>query len=108
MGTGLWMYVARRVLIALGLVYIVTTIIFLVLHLIYDVRDVMGANAVNTAVEFLTPRIESLTGGRVHLRILSNLADRRLARANVTFRTSDLTFEGFAGERVRDEGRIQL
>lgn len=75
---------------------------FLVLHLIYDVRDVMGANAVNTAVEFLTPRIESLTGGRVHLRILSNLADRRLVRASVTFRTTDLAFEGFSGERVRD------
>ena len=75
---------------------------FLVLHLIYDVRDVMGANAVNTAVEFLTPRIESLTGGRVHLRILSNLADRRLAQASVTFRTADLAFEGYTGEKVRD------
>ncbi|MCJ7693826.1 MAG: hydroxymethylglutaryl-CoA reductase, degradative [Anaerolineaceae bacterium] len=75
---------------------------FLVLHLIYDVRDVMGANAVNTAVEFLTPRIESLTGGRVHLRILSNLADRRLASSSVTFRTTDLAFKGYTGEKVRD------
>ena len=54
---------------------------FLVLHLIYDVRDAMGANAVNTALERLAPRVAEITGGRVHLRILSNLADRRLARA---------------------------
>jgi len=75
---------------------------FLVLHLIYDVRDVMGANAVNTAVEKLASLVESLSGGRVHLRILSNLADRRLARASVTIRTADLAFEGYSGERVRD------
>lgn len=75
---------------------------FLVLHLIYDVRDVMGANAVNTAVEKLAPQVEHLTGGRVHLRILSNLADRRLAHATVTIRTADLAFEGYSGECVRD------
>ena len=75
---------------------------FLVIHLIYDVRDVMGANAINTAVETLAPQIESLTGGRVHLRILSNLADRRLAKASVTYETSALAFEGFSAERVRD------
>jgi hydroxymethylglutaryl-CoA reductase len=45
---------------------------FLVVHLIYDVRDAMGANAVNTACERLAPHIEPITGGRVHLRILSN------------------------------------
>jgi len=75
---------------------------FLVIHLIYDVCDVMGANAINTAVETLAPQIESLTGGRVHLRILSNLADRRLAKASVTYETSALAFEGFSAERVRD------
>jgi hydroxymethylglutaryl-CoA reductase len=53
---------------------------FLVVHLLYDVRDAMGANAVNTACERLAPRIEAITGGRVHLRILSNLADHRLPR----------------------------
>ena len=53
----------------------------LIVHLIYDTRDAMGANAVNCAVERLKGRIESITGGRVHLRILSNLADRRRARA---------------------------
>ncbi len=75
---------------------------FLVLHLHYDVRDAMGANAVNTACERLAPRVEAITGGRVHLRILSNLADRRLARARVTIRTADLAFGDFSGEQVRD------
>ena len=75
---------------------------FLVIHLIYDVRDAMGANAVNTACEKLAPRIEQLTGGRVHLRILSNLADRRLARAQCTIPVKELAFEGFTGEQVRD------
>jgi len=50
---------------------------FIVIHLIYDVRDAMGANAVNTACERLAPEVEAIIGGRVHLRILSNLADRR-------------------------------
>jgi hydroxymethylglutaryl-CoA reductase len=75
---------------------------FLVAHLIYDVRDAMGANAVNTAVERLAPKIESITGGRVLLRILSNLADRRLARTRVIIRTSDLAFDDFTGEQVRN------
>lgn len=84
---------------------------FLVVHLIYDVRDAMGANAVNTACERLAPRLESLSGGRVHLKILSNLADRRLARARCTIPVSVLGFEAppgtspgraFTGEAVRD------
>lgn len=75
---------------------------FLVVHLIYDVRDAMGANAVNTACERLAPHIESITGGRVHLRILSNLADHRLARARCTIPVSELAFGDFSGERVRD------
>ncbi len=75
---------------------------FLVAHLIYDTRDAMGANAVNTACETLAPTIEQITGGRVHLRILSNLADRRLARARCTIPTNELAFGDFSGERVRD------
>jgi hydroxymethylglutaryl-CoA reductase len=75
---------------------------FLVLHLIYDVRDAMGANAVNTACERLAPRIEALTGGRVHLRILSNLADRRLTKAECTIPIEQLAFDNFSGEEVRD------
>jgi hydroxymethylglutaryl-CoA reductase len=79
---------------------------FLVVHLVYDVVDAMGANAVNTAVERLAPKIERITGGRVLLRILSNLADRRLAQARVTIRTAALAFDDFNGEQVRD-GIIQ-
>src|SRR3990170_6698487 len=77
---------------------------FLVIHLIYDVRDAMGANAVNTACEKLAPQIETITGGKVHLRILSNLADRRIARVRCTIPVSELTvgFESFKGETVRD------
>ena len=75
---------------------------FLVVHLIYDVRDAMGANAVNTAVERLAPLVESITGGRVHLRILSNLADRRLARARCTIPLAELAFGDYPAEEVRD------
>lgn len=75
---------------------------FLVLHLIYDVRDAMGANAVNTACERLTPMIEEISGGRVHLRILSNLADRRLAKAECTIPLEALAFGEFSAEEVRD------
>jgi hydroxymethylglutaryl-CoA reductase len=75
---------------------------YLVLHLVYDVRDAMGANAVNTACERLAPRIEAITSGRVHLRILSNLADRRLARARCTIPVDKLTFDDYTGEQVRD------
>lgn len=74
----------------------------LIAHLIYDVRDAMGANAVNTAVEKLASRVERITGGKVLLRILSNLADRRLARARVAIRTNDLAFDDFSGPEVRD------
>jgi hydroxymethylglutaryl-CoA reductase len=49
----------------------------MVVHLVVDVRDAMGANAINTMCERIAPRIAELTGGRVGLRILSNLADRR-------------------------------
>jgi len=80
---------------------------FLVVHLIYDVRDAMGANAVNTACEKLAPHIEQITGGRVHLRILSNLADRRLAKASCTVLLKELAFTNadghtFTCEQVRD------
>jgi hydroxymethylglutaryl-CoA reductase len=75
---------------------------FLVLHLLIDVRDAMGANAVNTACEALAPEIEELTGGRVHLRILSNLADQRLASAACEIPVESLAFGDFSGEEVRD------
>ncbi len=79
---------------------------FLVVHLIYDVRDAMGANAVNTACERLAPKLEAITGGRVHLRILSNLADRRLARVRCKIPAGDLAFGDenlkYTGAQVRD------
>jgi hydroxymethylglutaryl-CoA reductase len=74
----------------------------LIVHLIYDTRDAMGANAINTAAERLSPMLESLSKGRVHLKILSNLADRRLAKATCTIPAAALAFEAFSGPRVRD------
>ncbi|HSD82283.1 MAG TPA: hydroxymethylglutaryl-CoA reductase, degradative, partial [Anaerolineae bacterium] len=74
----------------------------LVLHLLYDCRDAMGANTVNTAVEALKPMVEEITGGRVNLRILSNLADQRLARSTCVIPTGALAFNDFDGEFVRD------
>jgi len=71
-----------------------------IVHLLFDVRDAMGANAVNTACERLAPRLAVLTGGRPYLRILSNLADQRLARARVTLPESALAFAGFEGSEV--------
>ncbi|MBB4662221.1 hydroxymethylglutaryl-CoA reductase, degradative [Conexibacter arvalis] len=56
-----------------------------VVHLIVDVGDAMGANAVNTMAEALAPRIAEIARGRVLLRILSNKADLRLARARAVF-----------------------
>jgi hydroxymethylglutaryl-CoA reductase len=75
---------------------------FLVLHLIMDVRDAMGANTINTALERLTDDVEQITGGRVLLRILSNLADRRLARASCAIPVDVLAFGSYSGEDVRD------
>ncbi|MFA7438472.1 hydroxymethylglutaryl-CoA reductase, degradative [Castellaniella sp.] len=72
-----------------------------VTHLIVDTRDAMGANAVNTMAETLAPHIESWAGGRVRLRILSNLADRRLARARCVW-----PVDAIGGADVRD-GMIQ-
>ncbi|MCC6298435.1 MAG: hydroxymethylglutaryl-CoA reductase, degradative [Anaerolineales bacterium] len=81
---------------------------FLVVHLIYDVRDAMGANAVNTACERLAPKVEAIAGGRVHLRILSNLTDKRMAKAMCRIPVKELEFVGrdnistYTGEKVRD------
>jgi hydroxymethylglutaryl-CoA reductase len=74
----------------------------LILHLIFDTLDAMGANTVNTALESLSARVEELTRGRVHLRIISNLADRRLARAMCRIPFEELAFGEFTGESVRD------
>jgi hydroxymethylglutaryl-CoA reductase len=68
-----------------------------VTHLIVDTRDAMGANAVNTMAEKIAPHVADWTGGRVFLRILSNLADRRLARARAVW-----TLDAIGGADVRD------
>ena len=64
--------------------------VMLVVHVHLDVRDAMGANAVNTVVEGLAPDVARATGGRVRLRILTNLCDERLARAAMALRYDDL------------------
>ncbi len=61
-----------------------------VVHLLVDVRDAMGANAVNTMCEGISPLLEELTGGRARLRIISNLADKRLARAKAVWKKEAL------------------
>lgn len=72
----------------------------LIVHLIYDARDAMGANTVNTAVEAVAPLVAGISGGRTLLRIISNLADRRLARAKGMIPLSSLAHEEFSGEQV--------
>ncbi len=72
----------------------------LIIHLLYDVRDAMGANLVNTACEKLAPIIEQATGGRVNLRILSNLADHRLVRSSCTIPAQSLKNDKMSGEEV--------
>jgi len=62
----------------------------LVIHLLVDVRDAMGANAVNTMCEAVAPYIEKITGGKVYLRIISNLADKRLVRARTVVDKEEL------------------
>jgi hydroxymethylglutaryl-CoA reductase len=71
----------------------------LVVHVLYDAGDAMGANMINTVCEALTPRIEALSGGWVNLRILSNLADRRLARASCRIPAHTLVDEKASGSK---------
>jgi len=71
-----------------------------VMHLIVDVRDAMGANTVNTMAEAVSPLVEKITGGSVRLRILSNLADLRLARARVRLPASALATKERSGEEI--------
>lgn len=66
-------------------------------HIVVDTRDAMGANAVNTMAEKLAPGIAQWGRGKVYLRILSNLADRRLARARATW-----PLDAIGGAAVRD------
>lgn len=61
-----------------------------IVHLLVDTLDAMGANAVNTMAEAVAPYIEEITEGSVELRILSNLADRRLVRVRATWKKEDI------------------
>ncbi|RLF53103.1 MAG: hydroxymethylglutaryl-CoA reductase, degradative, partial [Thermoplasmata archaeon] len=69
----------------------------IVVHIIVNVLDAMGANAVNTMCEALAPMLEELTGGKVRLKIISNLADRRIVKAKAVFDK-----ETIGGEKVVD------
>jgi hydroxymethylglutaryl-CoA reductase len=74
----------------------------LVVHLIVDCRDAMGANAINSMCEAIAPLLEQITGGRAYLRILSNLTDKRLARVRAVVPTSALERDGLTGEEVAE------
>ena len=74
-----------------------------VMHLLVDTRrDAMGANLVNTMCEGVASLVETLTHGKVFLRILSNLTDRAIARARVRIPIKNLEGKGYSGEQVRD------
>jgi len=73
---------------------------FVIVHLLVDVGDAMGANAINTIAEETAPLLAELSGGTPHLRILSNLTDRRCGRASVRYRVDDLAMEQRSGEEV--------
>lgn len=74
----------------------------LVIHLYVNTVDAMGANIINTMAEAIAPLVEEVTAGKVYLRILSNLADRSLARAKCVIPTHLLKTGDFSGEEVRD------
>ncbi|MBP8292925.1 MAG: hydroxymethylglutaryl-CoA reductase, degradative [Caldilineaceae bacterium] len=76
------------------------TVPMLIVHLLFDTRDAMGANAINTAAEAIAPALERLSGGRALLRILSNLSDRRRAWAEVTIPAAAFSTIDFAGADV--------
>jgi len=72
----------------------------LAVHLIYDARDAMGANALNTALEAVAPLVAEISGGRTLLRILSNLADRRCARVKGIVPAASLAHAELGGKEV--------
>ena len=74
----------------------------LVVHLLVDTREAMGANIVNGMCEGVASLVEAITGGSVFLRILSNLTDRALVRARVRIPVQNLAMKDYAGTAVRD------
>lgn len=73
-----------------------------VVHLLVDVQDAMGANLVNSMCEGVASLIEKISGGRVFLRILSNLTDRSIVRTHCSIPVQLLENNGYSGEEVRD------
>lgn len=73
----------------------------LVVHLVVDVGDAMGANAVNTMAEAIAPRLAEIAGGRALLRILTNLADLRLARARLAIEPEHLGGDHVVADMIR-------
>tara|TARA_B110000116_G_scaffold48026_1_gene40018 strand:+ start:2783 stop:4078 length:1296 start_codon:yes stop_codon:yes gene_type:complete len=69
-----------------------------IVHILVDCRDAMGANAVNTMAETIAPTVERITGGTVILRIISNLAVHRLAKVSATFTPSEMVNSGETAE----------
>ena len=89
LGGGMRDVLSRRIKTSTGEMVIV--------HILVDVRDAMGANAVNTMAEKLAPTLENITGGKARLKILSNLAMHRLGRSSATW-----SKEFLGGEEVVD------
>jgi len=73
-----------------------------IIHLLVDTRDAMGANLVNSMCEGVASLVEKITKGKVFLRILSNLTDRSLVRASAVFPVDYLKGKGYSGKDVRD------
>ncbi|MCP3140798.1 hydroxymethylglutaryl-CoA reductase, degradative [Pyxidicoccus xibeiensis] len=74
----------------------------LIVHILIDTQEAMGANLINTVAEGVAPLIEQITNGKVYLRILSNLADRRLARAMCRIPLAQLADFDMPGEEIAE------
>jgi hydroxymethylglutaryl-CoA reductase len=74
----------------------------LIVHLAVDVRDAMGANAVNTMLEVLGPLIADQTKGDLHLQIITNYCDRSLTRARFEVKVDCLKWKQFSGRQVAE------
>ena len=72
----------------------------LIVHLLVNVLDAMGANTVNTMAEYIAPQVEKISQGHVRLRILSNLADKRLVTASVKIASRQFDTADYKGEEV--------
>jgi hydroxymethylglutaryl-CoA reductase len=75
----------------------------LIVHLLVDVRDAMGANTVNTMAEYIAPQVEKISQGQARLRILSNLADKRLVTASVKIGLANLILPSTKAKRSLKE-----